>query len=238
MLRPDGSQATYPHLIERAKPGVIIVDQSGRRFCDEAGSYHDVVAAWIAASPASGPLRAWVICDRCALWRYGLGMVKPYSLLSLRARRQGYLIAASTIEGLARKSGIDSRGLLQTIHQLNNCDPDQPEFKRGRSAYDQSQGDPQVKPNPCVGPILKAPFFAVRLLPGSLGTLAGLNTDAYARVLNRHDAPIPGLYACGNDMAAVMGGHYPANGVTLGSALIFGHQAGLQAAAKTRAAAA
>ena len=109
------------------------------------------------------------------------------------------------------------------------------QFGRGTTPFDRSQGDPTAQPNPCVAPILKAPFFAVRLHPGSLGTLAGLDTDLQARVLDAHGRPIAGLYACGNDMSAVMGGHYPSNGVTLGAAMIFGHLAGLDA--ETRVAA-
>jgi FAD binding domain len=232
LRRRDGSVAAYPHFIDRAKPGVIAVDRYGKRFCDEAGSYHDFVAKWIDASPSDGPLDAWLICDRCFLWTYGLGTVKPnipfpwWSLLS------GYLKVGRTIESLARKCGIDSHELRKTLTAYNEqAKPPtaDPEFQRGESPYDKSQGDPMVRPNPCLAPILHKPFFAVRLQPGSLGTLAGLDTDDMGRVLSgaTDPQPIPGLYACGNDMAAVMGGFYPANGITLGSAMTFGYRVGL-----------
>lgn len=226
MRRRDGSTATYPHFVDRAKPGLIAVDQAGRRFCNEAGSYHDVVAAWIAASPSNGPMRAWLVCDRCFLWRYGLGTVRPANPLPLWALRTGYLKSGMTIESLARRCGIESRSLRATVNAFNEHVPKDPAFGRGQKPFDRSQGDPMVRPNPCVAPIVKAPFFAVRLQPGSLGTLAGLETDAQARVLNAKGQPISGLYACGNDMSAVMGGCYPSNGVTLGSAMIFGHMVG------------
>lgn len=92
------------------------------------------------------------------------------------------------------------------------------------------QGDPDIGPNPCMAPIVKPPFYAVKVIPGSFGTFAGLRTDGAARVLDDANQPIPGLYAVGNDMASVMGGHYPAGGINLGPALTFGFIAGRHAA--------
>ncbi|MFD2857236.1 FAD-binding protein [Seohaeicola zhoushanensis] len=92
------------------------------------------------------------------------------------------------------------------------------------------QGDPDVGPNPNLAPIERGPFYAVRVVPGSFGTFAGLKTDGKARVLDVEGQPIPGLYAAGTDMASVMGGHYPAGGINLGPALTFGFIAGRHAA--------
>jgi predicted oxidoreductase len=90
------------------------------------------------------------------------------------------------------------------------------------SRSNSGQCDADRRPNACVAPIERAPFYAVMVLPGSLGTFAGLKTDARARVLGRDGAPIGGLYAVGNDMASIMGGHYPSGGITLGPAMTFG----------------
>jgi predicted oxidoreductase len=84
------------------------------------------------------------------------------------------------------------------------------------------QGDADHAPNPCVAPIERGPFYAVKIVPGSLGTFVGLRTDERARVLDAAGAPIPGLYAAGNDMASVMAGNYPSGGITLGPAMTFG----------------
>ena len=91
-----------------------------------------------------------------------------------------------------------------------------PAFGRGSTPYNRHQGDAGNKPNPCVAPIERGPFYAVKVFPGSFGTFAGLKADASARVLDANDVPIPGLYAAGTDMASVMGGHYPAGGINLG----------------------
>jgi len=91
-------------------------------------------------------------------------------------------------------------------------------------------GDSDHKPNPCVAPIEKAPFYAIKVLPGSFGTFVGLKTDRFARVLRGDDTPIDGLYAAGNDQSSVMGGHYPSGGINLGPAMTFGFVAGRHAA--------
>ena len=108
-----------------------------------------------------------------------------------------------------------------------------PEFGRGSTPFNRYGGDPSVGPNPSLAPTENAPFYAVRVVPGSFGTFAGLATDARARVLDAHDAPIPGLYAVGNDQASVMGGHSPAGGINIGPAMTFGYLAALDLAAST-----
>ncbi|RCW70237.1 FAD-dependent oxidoreductase [Pseudorhodoferax soli] len=225
--RRDGSTAVYPHFLDRAKPGVIAVGRSGRRLFNEALSYHDVVSEWMRKTPASKRLDAWLVCDRRFLWRYGLGAVPPFFTLRCVASKYGqYVQRAATLAELARSIGVDERELAGTVAQYNLDDKHDHAFGRGGTPYERWGGDPLISPNPCIGPIMRPPFFAVRLHPGSLGTLAGMATDENARVLDTNGAAIPGLYACGNDMAAVMGGHYPANGVTLGAAMVFGHIAG------------
>jgi succinate dehydrogenase/fumarate reductase flavoprotein subunit len=233
MFRSDGSLGVYPHLVERGKPGVIAVQRNGRRFCDEAVSYHDFVEKWLGSSAVNGPVEAWLICDRCFLWRYGLGAVKPGGFNALSAWRKGYLNMGSTLNALAQQCGIEARGLEETVKAYNDHlvkDGEDPLFWRGKTSYDRSQGDSAVQPNPCLAPICDAPYFAVRLYPGCLGTFAGLATDASARVLNAEGDVIEGLYACGNDMASAFGGFYPSSGMTLGAAMTFGFMVGSHAA--------
>ena len=108
-----------------------------------------------------------------------------------------------------------------------------PEFGRGATPFNRYGGDPTVGPNPSLAPLQKGPFYAVRIVPGSFGTFAGLATDAHARVLDAAGAPIPGLYAVGNDQASVMGGHYPAGGINIGPAMTFGYIAACDLATVT-----
>lgn len=229
--RADGSAGVYPHTVgERAKPGLIAVDQDGRRFVNEARSYHAFVQAQLAAGPRAVP--AWLVCDRRFLWRYGLGCVKPFALSLGPWLASGYLRRAATLEGLAQALGIPAAALQDTV-RVTNEDARRGEdsrFGRGSDAYQRHLGDADHTPNPCVAPIEHAPFFAVEVWPADLGMAAGLVTDGDARVLSADGRPIDGLYACGNDMQSVMGGAYPGPGITLGPALVFGHLAGRHAA--------
>jgi predicted oxidoreductase len=81
-------------------------------------------------------------------------------------------------------------------------------------------------PNPCIGEISVAPFYAVKIIPGDIATYHGLVTDARTRVLDVERKPIPGLFAVGNDAASIFGGSYPGAGATLGPAMTFGYICG------------
>ena len=227
--RADGSTAVYPHIVlDRAKPGAIAIDASGRRFTNEAGSYHEFTRAMYRTSSVP----AWLICDRRFLWRYGLGMIRPLTLRLQRFFRMKYLYAGKSIESLAQAIGVDAAGLAETARRhnefaLTGIDAD---FGKGGNAYDRANGDAAHRPNPCLGAIETPPFYAVRLEPTPLGTSLGLLTDEDARVLNASGEPVAGLYAAGNDMHSPMGGEYPGAGAQLGPGMTFSYRAALHAA--------
>lgn len=234
--RKDGTSGPFPHFVDRSKPGVIAVTRDGNRFVNESDSYHDFIQAMVAATQG-GEHCAWFICDHATIRRYGLGFAKPFPLPLGPSIRSGYLLRGRTLAQLASAAGIDAAGLDRTVAAYNGpaARGEDPAFGRGSTAYNRSLGDPAVKPNPCVAPVQTGPFYAVKVVPGDLGTFAGLRGDANARVLDAAGAPIPGLYAAGNDLASIMGGNYPGGGITLGPAMTFGyiaalHMAGPQAA--------
>ena len=222
--RRDGTPTLYPHIVtDRAKPGLIAVDQTGRRFVNEARSYHNFGSAQLERGSVANP--AYLICDRLFLWRYGLGRVKPFSPIIQPVVASGYLITARTVSELAARIGVPPTSFVSTITEYNlhaehGADP---EFGRGSDIYQRHLGDPSHSPNPCVAPIKRPPFFALAIYTTDLGMSAGLLTDAEGRVLDEANQPIPGLYTCGNDMNSVMQGHYPGPGITLGPAMTFGY---------------
>jgi succinate dehydrogenase/fumarate reductase flavoprotein subunit len=220
----DGSIGHFPHLVERAKPGLIAVRQDGRRFANEADSYHDVMTALFAATPKGEAPEAWLICDHSFQRRYGLGHARPRPFPLRPWLANGYLKHGDTLDALARATGIDAAGLAETVAFFNHYATlgQDPLFHRGETAYNRVQGERNHRPNPSLGPILRAPFYAVKIVAGSLGTFAGLATDEQARALDETGRPIAGLYAVGNDMASMMGGRYPSGGITLGPAMTFG----------------
>lgn len=224
--RKDGTLGTFPHFVDRSKPGVIAVTRSGRRFVNEAESYHDFCQAMVARCREEGAEEpaAWFVADHRAFRRYGLGFARPAPVPYGRLVREGYLLKGETLADLARQIGADAAALEATVARFNEAAArgEDPEFGKGSTAYNRSLGDPDWEPNPCVAPLVKPPFFAVRLFVGDLGTFAGLRTNEHAEVLGPSGAPIPGLFAAGNDAASVMGGAYPGGGITLGPALTFG----------------
>jgi succinate dehydrogenase/fumarate reductase flavoprotein subunit len=216
--------ARFPHLVERAKPGIIAVGPDGQRFVNEANSYHDFMSALL----ARGGTHAWIIADARARRRFGVGAAKPFPFPDRPHLASGYLRRAPSLAALAAEIDVPAAALEATVARFNAhaARGDDPDFRRGESPYNRIQGDATHGPNPSLGPIAHAPFYAVKVLPGSLGTFAGLATDPAARVLDAEGAPIPGLFAVGNDAASIMGGNYPSGGITLGPAMTFGYIAG------------
>jgi succinate dehydrogenase/fumarate reductase flavoprotein subunit len=227
VMRRDGSTGLFPHSFDRNKPGFIAVTRSGCRFISEGAIGNDFVRAMVRDCQGQVP-EAFLITDHHTIRRYGLGVVRPWPVPLGVHIRSGYLVRRPTLEELARALGIEESGLLQTVAQFNvnaekGLDPD---FGRGQNALEQRNGDPKVKPNPCLAPINRPFYYAVRVYPGDFSTLAGLRTDPHARVLNPVGRPIPGLYAVGNDASTMFAGNSPAGGCTLGPAMTFGFIAG------------
>jgi succinate dehydrogenase/fumarate reductase flavoprotein subunit len=223
--RADGSTAAFPHFVmDRAKPGMITVNARGERFVNESTSYHLFGLAMQAAHQHSPSIPAYLVCDARALRQYGLGMVRPGGTGLAPFLADGYLTQAATLAELASQLGMDPPTLQATVQRFNShaaagADPD---FHRGETAYQQNLGDPAWNGlNPNLGPLEQAPFYAIRLYPGDIGASTGFATDEHARVLGADHQPIPRLYAVGNDMHSIMGGTYPAPGITIGPGLVF-----------------
>jgi len=225
-----GGRGAYPHLaLDRSKPGLIAVNNAGRRFVDEAVSYHEFVIGMHRSHVTVPTIPAWLICDRAFVERYGLGRVPPGRRSLRKLTASGYVFEAETLDTLSEKIKVDAVGLRDSVARNNRSvetgvDED---FGKGSTDFDRHNGDPGHKPNPCIGPIGGPPYYAMAVYPSTLGSSVGLKTDADGRVLSPSGMPIPGLYACGNDMASIMRGHYPGPGITLGPGMVFAYRAAL-----------
>jgi 3-oxosteroid 1-dehydrogenase len=182
---------------------------------------------------------AWLVFDQRYRDRYPFAARAPHQPLPRRWYDAGVAHRASTLDDLATSIGVPAEALRSTVTRFNGFaeaghDED---FRRGESVYDRYYGDPRNRPNPCLGPLDKAPFYAVQIVPGDLGTKGGLRTDERARVLRDDGTPIPGLYAAGNASASVMGHSYAGAGATIGPAMTFGYIAALDLASERRRAA-
>jgi len=215
--------------LDRGRPGVIAVAPNGRRFVNESNSYHDICLAMFRNGyPADK--RFYFICDSEFVRLRGMGHLLPWPwTLSIRKyARLGYIKLSRTIPELAKQIGLDAAELQRTVeeHNAHAAAGVDPLFKRGDSAFNRALGDPSVgTKNPNLGPIRSGPFIALPIVPATLGTATGLATDSYGKVLDAERKPIPGLYACGNDMTSPMRGIYPGAGITIGPGIVFAYRA-------------
>lgn len=225
----SGTPLNYPHLVwDRAKPGLIAVNGAGKRFVNESTSYHEFVQAMYRSHETAPSIPAFLVCDQRFIDTWGLGLALPGGRPRQHLIDQGYLLQAPTLSELGGRLGVPADALQATVERYNahaarGTDPD---FGKGSTAYNRYLGDPQHQPNPCLAPLGDGPYYAVKVYPGDIGTACGIAANASAQALDAAGAPIPGLYVAGNDMQSVMGGAYPAPGITLGPALTFGWVAG------------
>lgn len=236
---PDGTRLLWPHiLLDRAKPGLIAVNAAGRRFVNEADSYHDFCMGALRSHETTPTIPAWLVCDAAFIRDYGLGLVLPGARGLKRFLRLGYLAQAPSLDALAGRIGVDAAQLKRTVAEHNGYAATGVDeaFGRGSSPMNRFNGDPANKPNPCMRPIARAPFYAVAVRPVDLASSAGLRGDPDGRVLDADGRPIDGLYACGNDMTSIFRGTYPGPGTTLGPAIVFGWRVAKHAARPVEAA--
>lgn len=218
---------------ERSMPGAIVVNQAGRRFFNESVAYTTAVQAMYGA----GNLPAYIVFDARYRREYPFGPLLPGGMhldwLQPGHIRKGLVRQADRLEDLAAQLGIDAPAFKATVERFNGfaAAGKDADFQRGENAYDLIYGDPRIQPNPCLAPLREAPFYALEIYPGDIGTKGGLRTNAQAQVLRTEGRPIPGLYAIGNCSASVTGRYYPGAGATLGPAMTFGFLAAEHACA-------
>jgi 3-oxosteroid 1-dehydrogenase len=223
-------------LAERSLPGSLFVNAAGERFVNEAAPYVDAVHAMYDKHTEDNPhIPCWMITDQRYRNRYVFTGMPPRKPLPRRWYKAGVVFRAGSLAELAGQIGVSVDGLTKTVDKFNEFartgkDTD---FGRGDSAYDHYYGDPNCKPNPNLAPLALPPFYAIRIVPGDLGTKGGLRTDDHARVLRADGSVIVGLYAAGNTSAVVMGRSYAGPGATIGPAMTFGYLAARDVAKKT-----
>jgi 3-oxosteroid 1-dehydrogenase len=209
------------------KPHCIVVDPKGRRFVNESCAYMEFGQAMYRANA----IPAWAVFDSNHRRKYPWGMALP-GKVSKDMLESGYMRRFDTLEELARGCGIDAAGLAATVDRFNGfartgADLD---FHRGESAYNRYYGDPTVKPNPNLAAIERAPFYAVAIYPGDVGTAGGILADENGSALREDGSVIPGLYVTGSSSAAVVGRCYPGAGASIGPSMTFGYIAARHAA--------
>ncbi|MGW4529894.1 3-oxosteroid 1-dehydrogenase [Nocardia sp. NPDC004340] len=228
-------------LAERNLPGSIMINTQGQRFGNESAPYVEAVHTMYGGEYGQGEgpgenVPCWLVFDQRYRSRYIFAGLQPGQPIPSRWMENDLIVKASSVEALAEKIGVPADNLAATIERFNGFaetgkDLD---YKRGDSAYDRYYGDETIKPNPCLNKLEVGPFYAVKMVPGDLGTKGGLVTDNDARVLREDGTVIDGLYAAGNTSSPVMGHTYAGPGATIGPAITFGYLAALDIAAKAK----
>ena len=224
----------FPRLaiMEKSCPGAVTVNTKGKRVANESQNYMSYMKeAFTRHTPEQPSSPLFMIFDADFRRKYLVGPLmksafRPDFTFPKSWYEEGFLAKADTIEDLAKQMKIDPAGLAQTVADMNTYarTGKDLEFGRGDSAYDRYYGDVTVKPNPCLGPVAKAPFYAVRMELGDFGTHGGLDITTNAQVMDESGRPMPGLYAIGNSSAAILP-TYPGPGSTLGPAMTFAYLA-------------
>jgi 3-oxosteroid 1-dehydrogenase len=225
----EGEDRARMLFTERSMPGCIMVNRTARRFFNESVAYTTAVQAMYTADDGGTQnLPAWAIFDARYRRNYPFGPLLPGGMhldwLQPSRVRNRFLQSAPTLQALAAKLGLDGQALAATVARFNGfaqsgTDED---FHRGENSYDLMYGDVRLGPNPCLASIAEAPFYAVQVHPGDIGTKGGILTNPDACALDTEGKVIPGLYAIGNCSASSMGRYYPGAGATLGPAMTFG----------------
>jgi 3-oxosteroid 1-dehydrogenase len=243
MHLPMQSSANFEEIHQAAfdvgRPHSVCVNRNGARFVDEACGYDDFGKAMVADQLATGAnTPCWLVFDATFRRKFTAGGFMPTVLMPDKKIPPDwwdhYVFRADSIAALAGKIHVPADALKQTIANMNRYAKTgvDPEFGRGSNAYDQMFGDANVKPNPCLGSIDNAPYYAVAINLGDLGTKGGLKADAQARVIDGAGRPIANLYAAGNCAGSPFGNCYPGAGGTIGPAMTFGFVAANDIAAR------
>ena len=233
---PPAEAGGYPRplLAERSLPGSIMVDGTGGRFMNEAVNYMTAGQIMLGQDDGLPPhLPAWIIFDQAFRNRYLFGaVVMPRMPLPKTWYEAGLVHQAAAVAALGQQTYLP--GLAVTVERFNlmAAQGHDDDFGRGNSMYDRYYGDPAVTPNPNLAPLVKPPFYAVKVVPGDLGTCGGIRADEYARATRPDGSVIDGLYAIGNCAGNAFGSYYPGPGATIGQGLVFGYIAAVHAAGK------
>ena len=227
----------FPRLseVEKSLPGNYTVNKSGKRFANESQNYLTFMLEVLdkeKKGESCAPM--YMIFDANHRKNYPVGPLMPGKFFPDKLVKiihtdwfgSDFLTTANTIEELAIQTGIDSEALQSTVKRVNNFSATGKDldFQRGDNERDRFSGDPSLL-NPCLGPIDKAPFYAMRIDPGEFATCGGMAINEYGQVLNNDNQAIAGLYATGNCTPALLT-TYPGPGATIGPAMTFGFIAG------------
>lgn len=229
-MDPAWSGSAY--LVMGSQP-FLHVNVDGKRFCNESLPYDFRVNAaslqkdkrWITVWDAN-----WkedverfntIGCSRIAKPESGLAYTSAEMVEDMHAMliEGGRLQKADTLEELAALLCIPADQFITTVERYNTL---------ADLGVDEDYGKPAYR----LSHINTPPYYGAVVMGNLLCTLDGLRINTRMQVLDKAGAPVPGLYAAGNDSGGLFADNYPELlvGVAVGRSITFGRLAGQYAA--------
>jgi fumarate reductase flavoprotein subunit len=180
------------------EPNTVWVNKRGKRFVDEAVSYHHFMCSNAVNRQPDNVV--FTLLDQKMVQAkteqglmIGLGWSSwaeqrtkmPGLARELRLKEeQGYVKIADSWDDIAGWMGADPGVLKATVDEYN-------------TACDQGYDPIFAKDRVHLVPLRTAPYYAVRSNSDFLDTIGGIKINEHMEVLDKQDDPIPGLYASG-----------------------------------------
>ncbi|MFF3567493.1 FAD-dependent oxidoreductase [Nocardia jiangxiensis] len=244
LIQPDGLPVFHT-----GTRGGFWVNSAGERFMNECQPYDRAGHEMLRLHKSTGVphIPAHWVFDQRQLDRDSFGG-DPAAPPRPEWFASGALRKAETLEELAALISVPIENLRKTVQEYNDAADKgvDEKFHRGESSWDAMHSQvvgfpagPQMNyaigpnteaVNPVLPPLDTPPYYVATVVLSDIGTKGGLKTDENSRVLRPDGAPIPGLYASGNTMAAMSGRVYPGAGTPIGSSLVFSYRAVLDIA--------
>jgi fumarate reductase flavoprotein subunit len=192
--------------------GAIITNKAGKRIVDESISYKLLGDAALKQEDGIG----YIVFDEPIRQKRMKAKIKEKKWMELydKGQEPGCAYRGNTLEEVAKKAGIDPKGLVETVTNYNRnveAGIKDPEF--GRTSINAGSGK-LVK-------IETGPFYIYPATARLIATYCGVKINTRAEVLNVFGEKIPHLYACGEMTGGIHGAAYM-TGSSIGKAMAFG----------------
>jgi fumarate reductase flavoprotein subunit len=186
--------------------GAILVNQEGKRFCNDLSTRDAVSAAELQQTGGY----AYIIFDQNLV---------DHNKSAQEYINKGMAATGASYEELAKNMGLEGEAVQTFVQTMDTWN------KAVANGVDEEFG----RNNGMDDDLSTAPFYAIQIAPGIHHTMGGIKINPEAQVISTDGNVIPGLYAAGETTGGVHGGNR-IGGNAVCDFVVFGRIAGLNAA--------